>query len=219
VNRPDQTATLVAVVGGDGVGKTTVAQSLVARLGELGHSARYVRRWDIVDSSSYPEADFLNSDIGYIRNSAVGMPPPARFLFLLWTMALAVLGDAVRNGGEQFVVADGYWMKHAASEVAYGLTPEWVLAVTSGLPRPDVVLRLNLSPAQAWARKDGDLWPYECGMDESCSQESFVHHQARIGALLDQWSDVFGWHEIDASLPLRDVVDSALSRTLMPLEA
>jgi dTMP kinase len=198
------------VAGGDGVGKTAVAQLLAERLNALGHSARYIRRWDIVGSPNYPEADFLNEDVRAIRSSAAGMPPNPRFLFLMWTMALAVLGDAVENSARQFVVVDGYWMKHAASEVVYGLDPEWVLSVTRGLPRADLVLRLNLSPEEAWSRKGGDLSRYECGMDESCSRESFLMHQASIRAVLDRWSDLFGWHDIDAAHPVEDLVERAL---------
>jgi dTMP kinase len=205
---------LVAVAGGDGVGKTAVAQLLVERLNGLGHSARFVRRWDIVGNPSYPEADFLSADVRAMRSSAAGMPPNPRFLFLMWTIALAVLGDGVENSARQFVVIDGYWMKHAASEVAYGLDPEWVLSVTSGLPRSDLVLRLSLSPEEAWSRKGGDLWPYECGMDESCSRESFLTHQESIHALLDRWSDLFGWHDIEAARPVEDLVERAVKQAL-----
>ncbi|MGA8429771.1 MAG: hypothetical protein WB729_08115 [Candidatus Sulfotelmatobacter sp.] len=205
---------LVAVVGGDGAGKTTVSTELVQQLNELGYKARCVGRWDIVDNPAYPSARFMKNDIRHIRKCVADMPPHPRFLFLLWTMSLSLSADVTRDSDDEIVVMDGYWMKHAASEVAYGLAPEWVLSVSSGLPVPQIVLHLSLTPEQAWPRKQADLVPYECGMDESCSKESFLQHQTRIRNLLDEWSRAFGWKHIDASPSLAVVISTAVSQVL-----
>jgi len=209
-----QHRTFVAVVGGDGVGKTTVSKQLAEQMNELGYAARCVDRWDIVANPAYPSACFLTNDIRHIRRCVANMPPNARFLFLLWSMSLALSADVAHRSDDEIVVMDGYWMKHAASEVAYGLNPAWVLSVSSELPAPHVVLRLCLPPEHAWSRKEANLVPYECGMDESCSKESFLQHQRRIQIQLDEWSTVFGWKEIDASAPLSDVVSTAVNQIL-----
>jgi thymidylate kinase len=205
---------LIAVVGGDGVGKTTIASLLVDRLNNRGGSARYVDRWDIVNNPAYPTAEFLKSDVRNIRACVADMPSRSRYLFLLWTMALTLSGNVERENDEGFLIVDGYWMKHAASEVAYGAPSEWALSVASELPQTDAVLRLRLSPEQAWERKQGDVLAYECGMNESCSRESFLQHQTRIDDLLADWSATYGWNEIDASQRLERVVDDALDQAL-----
>jgi thymidylate kinase len=210
--------TLIAIAGADGAGKTTVSKLLVERLNASGRSARYVDRWDIVGSARYPAADFLLDDVPHIRGRVPEMPPQPRLLFLLWTMALAASETAVRDATTEVVVLDGYWMKHAASEVVYGLDDQWVASVVNGLPAPDLVLRLRLDPVEAWRRKGGDVLPYECGMDDSCSRQAFLEHQGRIEGRLADWAAVYEWQEVDASAPLADIVENAVSHALAAAE-
>jgi thymidylate kinase len=124
-------------------------------------------------------------------------------------MSMALLASRREWSDETIVLLDGYWMKHAASEIAYGLDEKWVEYVVAGLPLPDLVIYLRLTPEEAWLRKRGSLVSYECGMDTSCSKTSFLAHQYRISSLLDAWSERFGWVVIDASAPSSDVVADA----------
>jgi dTMP kinase len=197
---------LVAVVGADGAGKTTASMRLVKELSAAGYPARYLDRWDIVGNPAYPSASFLMHDVPQIRTCVAAMPLPARLLFLLWTMSLVLSADQEQHRVAGIRVMDAYWMKHVASEVAYGLSADWSLAVAAALPTPDLVLHLRLTPELAWSRKQSNLVPYECGMDPSCSRQGFLAHQGRIAHLLDEWSERFGWMCIDASAPLESVV-------------
>jgi dTMP kinase len=205
---------LVAIVGSDGAGKTTISKALVHALNQMGRPARCVERWDIIANRAFPSARFLKNDLPDIRSCVADMPPQSRFLFLLWSMSLALSGEICPNREDEIIILDGYWMKHAASEVVYGLAPEWVISVAAGLPEPQVVLRLNLTPEQAWSRKQRDIVPYECGMDESCSRESFLGHQTRLQAVLDQWSGRYGWIDINAASPLQAVLTTAAAKIL-----
>lgn len=198
---------IVAVVGADGAGKSTVTGALAAALAEAGHEAYPVDRWDIVGCGRYPAARFMRPDAALARSCAATMPPTARFLFLMWTAVMAVRDGPGRPG---IAVVDGHWAKHAASEVASGLEPDWVERVVAGLPRPDLTLYLRLDPRIAWRRKAGRAVPYECGMDFTCSEESFLRHQGRLLATLDRWSERYGWSVIDAQAPAAAVLAQAV---------
>lgn len=203
---------IVSLVGSDGAGKSTVSKRATERLAGLGTVVERVDRWDIVDNPAYPAARFMRPDVPDTRLCVAEMPNATRFLFLMWSISHALLGRtpaAVRPGA--VTLLDGYWMKHAASEVVYGLDPAWAESVVSGLPGSDRVLYLRIDPQQAWERKaDGDVVPYECGMDEECSQKSFLTHQGRILDVLDGWAERFGWTALDAGAPLDTVVEQVV---------
>ncbi|MEV4972190.1 thymidylate kinase [Streptomyces scopuliridis] len=204
---------IVSLVGSDGAGKSTVSRLAAERLFAAGTRVERVDRWDIIDNPDYPATLFMGPDVLNTRLCVAEMPSASRFLFLIWSISHALLGrspEAVRP--DAITLLDGYWMKHAASEIVYGLDSAWVEGVVSGLPRPEQVIYLRLDPKHAWERKVGrDLVPYECGMDPECSQDSFLTHQNRILAVLDHWAEQFGWLTVDAGAPLDDVVDRVVS--------
>ncbi|MFE5888952.1 thymidylate kinase [Streptomyces sp. NPDC056468] len=199
---------IVSLVGSDGAGKSTVSKLATERLAASGTTIERVDRWDIVDNAAYPATRFMKPDVPDTRLCVAEMPNPTRFLFLMWSISHALLARtpaAVRPGA--VTLLDGYWMKHAASEIVYGLDRTWAENVVSALPVSEQVLYLRLDPKRAWERKVGrDVVPYECGMDPECSQENFLAHQNRILAVLDDWAARFGWTTVDAEEPLDDVV-------------
>lgn len=199
---------LFAVVGTDGAGKSTVTRLAAQALENDGYSVTHVDRWHIVDNPLYPATRFMRPDVPDTRLCVAEMPNPARFLFLVWSIGMALLGrkTAAGDAGGSTGMLDGYWMKHAASEIVYGLDRAWVENVVSALPVPDVTVYLRIEPEAAWERKAGDVVPYECGMDDSCSRASFLRHQHAIQALLDGWAAERGWLRVDAGRPLPEVV-------------
>ncbi|MEV7251117.1 thymidylate kinase [Streptomyces cyaneofuscatus] len=210
-------------MGSDGAGKSTASQLATERLLAAGTQVERVDRWDIVDNPAYPTTRFIKPGVHSTRLCVAEMPSASRFLFLMWSVSHALLGrtpQAPRPDG--VALLDGYWMKHAASEIVYGLDSAWVEGVVSGLPRCDQVVYLRIDPQQAWERKaGGGVVPYECGMDPECSQDSFLIHQGRILAVLDGWAERFGWLGVDAGEPLDDVVGhivSAVSGMVAPLK-
>lgn len=202
---------LIAITGGDGAGKSIVVRQVVESLRERQVAARRIDRWDILQNPCYPTASFLGADLESIRMSMLGMPAVPRFLFFLWSVALSVSTDF--HGTEPAIV-DGYWMKHAASEIARGLDACWLEAVVSGLPKPELVIYLRLAPKYSWLRKEGQVVAYECGTDTCVSRESFVAHQQRIIDKLDEWCTAEGWTVVDAALPLEVVVARVVDRIL-----
>jgi thymidylate kinase len=164
----------------------------------------------------------MRPDIPDTRLCVADMPGLPRFLFLMWSIGMALLGGRDVPEPVDVTLLDGYWMKHAASEIVYGLPQPWVEAVAAGLPRPDAVIYLGLDPAEAWKRRQHrDIVPYECGMDAACTYEAFIAHQRKIRAVLDTWSARDAWIELDAAAPLAEV-EAAVMRALtrvMPVTA
>jgi dTMP kinase len=204
---------IISLVGSDGAGKSTVSRLATDRLTAEGQLIDRIDRWDIVDNPAYPATRFMRPDVPDTRLCVAEMPNASRFLFLMWSIGMALLGRAPgASRPEAVTLLDGYWMKHAASETVYGLNRPWVESVVTGLPPSELVVYLRLSPEQAWERKVGrDVVPYECGMDPECGRASFLTHQRRILTVLDDWSARFGWLEIDASQPLDEVVDRVVA--------
>ncbi len=198
---------IISVVGADGAGKSSVTRRVHALLDGPEHPVRRVDRWDIVDNPAYPAARFMRPDVPDTRLCVAEMPTTSRFLFLMWSIGLALTGNREEASDGQVLLLDGYWMKHAASETVYGLDRAWTESVTAGLPPSDLVFYLRLDPAVAWRRKYGrDIVPYECGMDPDCSERSFLSHQHAILEVLDSWAERDGWTKIDAAAPLDEVV-------------
>ncbi|MFQ3563047.1 thymidylate kinase [Streptomyces gramineus] len=203
---------IVSLVGTDGAGKSTVSRLAAARLSAAGRRTERVDRWDIVGNPAYPTTRFMAADVTDTRRCAAEMPNTARFLFLMWSMAHALLGRTPPAVGPDLVtLLDGYWTKHAASEIVYGLDSAWVEGVVSGLPRPEQVVYLRLEPEQAWERKAGDVIPYECGMDPRCTRDSFLGHQGRVLEVLDGWAERFDWLTLDAGRGLDEVLGAVVT--------
>lgn len=206
---------IVAIVGPDGAGKSTATRQVTDFLEARGEPAQLVDRWHIVGNADYPATRFMQASVAETRLCVAEMPRTARFLFLVWSIGFALMARPERENA--VAVLDGYWMKHAASEVAYGLDRPWVESVVAGLPHADVAVYLRVTPEVAWERKkDGDVVAYECGMDASCSYNAFVEHQSKILAILDSWAERFGWTTIDAAGDqehARNAIISALERS------
>jgi thymidylate kinase len=197
---------IVAIVGADGAGKSTVSRTVGQA---LGGRARVVDRWDIVGGPDHPVTDFLKDDSRQVRSRSVRMAPHSRFLFLVWASVSSLVdwqAPQAPQAADSVVILDGYWMKHAASEIAYGLDRPWVEQVVAGLPGVDVAVYLRSDPETSWDRMGGRAVPYECALDPACAKPSFIAHQRKIHAVLDQWAARSGWLTVDARQPLDAVV-------------
>lgn len=218
---------LIALVGSDGAGKSTVTTSLAGpgRSEATGLPDRVTvlrsERWDIVrDPASYPSARLLRPDVALGRTCAAEMPGAARLLFFAWSACMALEAREPRPAPGTVTLLDGYWMKHAAVEVVHGLDRSWVESVGAGLPVCDLVIHLKVPPETAWERKrNEEILPYECGGDPECSRASFLAHQGRVGEVLDDWARQFGWLTVDATESAAAVAARVRAATGLPWSA
>jgi thymidylate kinase len=212
---------IIAMDGPDGAGKSTQIVRLARWARERGLDCRVVSKWDLFDETAHPEARFLRgTTLEELRVCISEMPTPARAMFLMWLISSAANPDTAPDC--DLLVIDGYWMKHAAAELAYGCDPRLVTAAGEAFPPVDAVVYLDVTPEAALARKGSDLSPYECGRDPACAPRSFLAHQRTVRERLLGWASARGWHVVDSSdmdaaqAAIRRIVSAGLRPTQVP---
>jgi dTMP kinase len=177
---------LIAVYGNDGAGKSLLVRRLAQQLQADGKRVQVIDKWDILQAQLHPDcASFLIDDLPALRVAIARMQPLPRLLFLFWTISTAM--QRIDREAD-LVLLDGYWMKHAAAEIALGQDPALVLALARAFQVPELQLYLDVTPAVAFERKRGALTPYECGCAPVCTEHGFVRHQAAVRQLLREWA-------------------------------
>jgi thymidylate kinase len=189
---------IVAIDGPDGAGKSTHVELLRGWLERCGVDCTVVSKWDVLDAEHHPEARFLRgTDRQDLTACVAEMPLPARSLFIMWLYAeTAARAERLARAGD-VVLLDGFWMKHAAAELAYGADRALVETIVAGLGAVDAVLYLDVTPEEALRRKGGALTPYECGLDASRDTAKFLARQAAIRDQLLEWADRDGWLQVE----------------------
>jgi dTMP kinase len=184
---------IITIDGPDGAGKSTHVALLHDWLRDEGVPCSVVSKWDVLDPDLHPEARFLRSaELSELKACVAEMPTPARSLFIMWLYAETVArASRLADGG--LVVLDGFWMKHAAAELAYGCDPELVDALVASMGDIDAVLYLDVTPEEALRRKQGALTPYECGLDAARDPAKFLALQTAIRDRMRAWAERDGW--------------------------
>jgi dTMP kinase len=189
---------LIAFAGIDGAGKSTQAKTLARRLAEAGRSVKVIDKWDVLDPRIHPECRFIDSRLEEVRVCISEMEGPGRALFLFWCIALATTRSMKES--HDYFISDGYWMKHAAAELAMGCPRAMIDGYVEALPPADLTFYFDLEPGLAYERKGAaDVTPYECGCDPEMKPEGFIRHQAGIRTILKDWAARDGWVSIDAT--------------------
>lgn len=153
---PTSARAFVALVGPDGVGKTTLAAELLEhRGGETQYVHFRPRLGSKPDSrpvkAATPEPKLIDagaSPLGWLRIT--------RSLFVFWAGYLVWIRPALRRGA--LVVADRWIYGYLAQPAALGFGgPDWLARLVCRLaPQPDLVVRLT-APAAVIARRKQDL--------------------------------------------------------------
>ncbi len=194
---------LIALIGQDGAGKSTQSLMLQDWLNSIGKSVCVLDKWDVLDAAQHNECRFMSGDRHQLRVCISEMEGHARALFLMWTMHITMQKKMQANPDTVFI-SDGYWVKHAASEIVYGIDSAWVENLVSVFPKPDLTFYFEIDPLLAANRKD-EFTPYECGRDTGLSLESFLVHQKKVQLVLDGWKKLHDWKIVDASIDKMDV--------------
>ncbi|MEP3296582.1 MAG: hypothetical protein ABJ007_10155 [Pseudophaeobacter sp.] len=201
----------IAFVGNDGTGKSTMSKAVQKRLAPDSR-VRRVDKWDVLRDDIYPEYAFMGDDLPQLRRCTSNMQETTRTLFLFWTLHGTLKPEVVE--GADFILLDGYWPKHAASEMRYSGQSGLVREAVKLMPQANLTFYLDLDPAESWRRRTADpdipLVPYECGLDPSLSEAAFMEHQTAVRNQLVEWSDSYGWHRIDAARTQDEICQQVL---------
>ena len=201
---------LVAIVGIDGAGKSTV----VSRLGDeefIGEiPVKVFDKWDLLDPKIHPECRFLNKDLDMLRVCISEMNGLSRTQFLFWLINHGI-SQSWHSLADSICILDGYWFKHAAAEISLGNKSEDVELLGSLFAKPDLTFHIRTLPEESLKRKSS-LTPYECGRDENLSKDKFIFHQRRILQILDRWSADKNWIVLDGCQSPDKIFESVLSR-------
>ncbi|WP_280502658.1 dTMP kinase, partial [Nocardia farcinica] len=126
--------------------------------------------------------------------------------FLFHAMQLSL--DLAAARGADIVLANAYWYKFYATEVAHGRDPAVLRQLTAGFPEPDRTFYLAVSPADALGRKRMRS-DYESGYGD---EQAFLDFQQRSHEALDALSHELGWVRLDGTAPPADLTSAVLAQ-------
>ncbi|MET9024549.1 aminotransferase class III-fold pyridoxal phosphate-dependent enzyme [Nocardia sp. NPDC004168] len=196
---------LICLAGGDGSGKTTQVARIAAEFEAQGHSVAAVTIWDaFLDpkvSSKLPWGSPAEI-YGYLQM----LTPLSRAHFLFHAMQLAL--DLAAERGADIVLANAYWYKYYATEVAHGGDPAVLRSLAAGFPEPDRTFYLAVRPQDALSRKRLRS-DYESGYGD---EESFLAFQQRSHEALDALSDELGWIRLDGTAAQAEITSAVLTQ-------
>lgn len=195
---------LITIAGCDGAGKSTQMKKVKNWLENNNYEVVILDKWDILNTEKFPECRFINTPLDDLRVCISEMEGISRALLLFWSISITLTKNNLNDDGKIYLL-DGYWMKHAASEIVYGCNPEWIKKTFEQLPESELVLYLDVPPEEALNRKQGDLTPYECGRDANLTPENFIKHQAKLRNILTSWANEYNWFEV-SSLQCEEVI-------------
>lgn len=201
---------LIAFTGCDGCGKSTQVRRVQEWLTGTGIPTHTLNKWQIMDRALFPECRFILGSIDDFRECIAEMEGPARTLLALWPIMITAQDIEKQQAQFDVFLADGYWMKVAAAELAYGASPALIHACIEQMRKPDLTLFLDASPERMLQRKIAAnlLTPYECGRDADLPHEKYLAQQTKIRSVLRQWADQYRWHAIDAEQSVDQVWDN-----------
>ena len=206
---------LINILGGDGGGKTTQVARLIRWVRERHDlPVDSVAKRDIFDTATYPECDFFGVPYEHVAHRCLpNMRGTARAFWLYYMNA--VLASEIEQRRDVVVFHDGYWHKHYATEAAMGLDPDWLLAMGSALPEPDLTIVFDIDPREI-VRRGHVHKPYESGCDFACSDASFIAQQDKVRFHLMRLARERGYRVVDAAQD-EDALFATLCTIIAPL--
>jgi thymidylate kinase len=191
---------LICITGIDGSGKSTLIDVLSKSL-----SSFYVANiWDL----------FLNKDkvLPFKSKKDIDeylclLTPDSRLLFLAHTLKYSI--DKAFLTGHKLIIADSYYYKYFATELALDADPQLARGLQKSFPEPEIVIELDL-PVQIAATRKKTLSRYECGLSKNPCATEFIDFQQKAK---NNWK-IFehkNWHCLDGMLSPEENVKQAMT--------
>ncbi|ASS75260.1 hypothetical protein CIG75_09865 [Tumebacillus algifaecis] len=207
---------LIAFSGCDGAGKSTQVKAVQQILQERGLQVKVLDKWEIRDHEKFRECRMINIELEDLKNAVGEMEGHSRAMFLFWAIGITMTRDDLDDPNVVYLL-DGYWMKHAAVEIEYGCSPEWIELTAQQFRPADLTFYFDVLPEVALERKD-DFNVYECGRDPECRPESFIEHQTKLRKRMLQWSERFGWEVVNSMQEQQAITELVMKQVDQLLE-
>jgi thymidylate kinase len=167
---------LICVTGPDGAGKSTLLENLQKEL----EGSVITTIWDLLTEPSLREYLPLRSaseiDIYLSKLHSI-----SRSLFLMHCLKQAL--ELAKRRKPTFILADSYWYKYYATEIAHGSSKEYLDKLVSMFEPPDHIFYIDL-PEEIISDRKQKYSLYECGFEKERTQEDFRCFQKKaIGEL------------------------------------
>lgn len=198
---------IISFTGCDGAGKSTQISRISDLLIEQGYQVKIIDKWNILNHDIFPECRFINQNLNDLRVCIAQMEGISRAMFLFWTIMITLSKENLNDSNVIFLL-DGYWMKHAASEILYGCESEWIEKTVRQFPTSDLTIYFDITPEVSAERKQ-EFTPYECGRVQNYNVDDFIRHQTRLRELMLSWAGHYKW-EIIPSILDRDELTSLI---------
>ncbi|MGQ0776610.1 MAG: dTMP kinase [Pseudonocardiales bacterium] len=197
----------VCLEGIDGSGKTTAIATAGGLLRQEGFPVVFFDKKEADFGSSYVERHMTA-----LQKVIWGHPPDDPYLELgdmhwvylqaAWYSAVATCKVIPLLHSGHLVLTDTWTYKFLAKlKMRPIVNFEHALSAFKQLPRPDLVIRLNIDPAVAAARKN-TFSVSESGNREGLvelSANAFTEYQRRLSAVLEEFAEQEGWASVEVS--------------------
>jgi thymidylate kinase len=199
--------TLICVTGPDGAGKTTQIARIAEALNKRGTKKIVpMTIWDmLLDPTTRGRIAFKSP--AELDAFLEILHPMTRMLFLAHCLHAAL--DLALARKADMILANGYWYKYWATEVAHGGPAEAMLGLMTVFPEPVITFFLDITAEEAFKRK-AKLSGYETGFATERTLEAFTAFQARARPPLEQLAEEKRWVRLNGNEPA-----SALSETIL----
>ena len=176
---------IVAFEGIDKAGKATQARLLSVRLQKEGYRCRTL---------SFP---VYNTPIGReLKLSLQGRRSyPIQVRYLLMSANRWEMKGELESAGVDVLILDRYIHSNIAYGVASGLDRSWLESLDRGLPEPNLVILLDISPTTSLKRK-------RRGRDLN---EQDLAYLERVRSVYLDLAKEYGWWVIDAERTIKQV--------------
>lgn len=204
---------LIVLEGGDQAGKATQARMLADALARAGLGVETLEFPDYATPIGRQIEGLLKGPAEPGGGGGAPSPPPPpqppQVLHLLlaanrWE-ALPRIRAALKSG--RAVVADRYYHSNIVYGTAAGLDRRWLEGLDDGLPRPDLVIVLDIPPAESFRRKAAGRDRFESDMG-LLKKVRFLYLHEAVG-------DRRHWAAVDAS-GSREEVHASVVRAAGP---
>lgn len=203
---------LIVLEGGDQAGKATQARMLADALARAGLGVETLEFPDYATPIGRQIESLLKGPAEPGGGGTLSPPPPPQppqVLHLLlaanrWE-ALPRIRAALKSG--RAVVADRYYHSNIVYGTAAGLDRRWLEGLDDGLPRPDLVIVLDIPPAESFRRKAAGRDRFESDMG-LLKKVRFLYLHEAVG-------DRRHWAAVDAS-GSREEVHASVVRAAGP---